>query len=206
MLSGTLSYTDHNSCDYEGGYIDVKTVNLRFLEQAAVKGSEPTRASFIGSKAVYSKVADLDKLIEQIPVYPEGNRIENIRDFQAQVMLYAYYFAGEAAKDDNLYLLTHVASNLVLFGSRIILAHNRILFPCHKKMMSAVQNAPEKPERFVSMARNLLDKPTTQKCMELAQEILTFRRLELPHEQALSLFVRNNEWNWQDHAPPLQDR
>ncbi|OMF32133.1 hypothetical protein BK133_14890 [Paenibacillus sp. FSL H8-0548] len=37
-----LSYTNHEVCSYEGGYVDVKIINMQFLELAAEKGSEPT--------------------------------------------------------------------------------------------------------------------------------------------------------------------
>ena len=69
-----LSYINHDVCEYEGGYIDGKIVNRRFLELAAEQGSEPTRASFIGSKVFYSRVLNLDSILSRIPVYPEANR------------------------------------------------------------------------------------------------------------------------------------
>jgi hypothetical protein len=204
--AGTLSFTDHDSCNYQDGYIDIKTINLQFLELAAKQGSEPTRASFIGSQIIFSKIDGLEDLLHKIPIYPEANRINNIRDFQAQVMLFAYYFASEAIQKSNPYLLTHTVSNLVLFGSRIILAHNRILFPCHKSMMSVVESAPEKPNNYKALVLNLIEAPTLEKCLEFATAILTFRPLELANDEALSLFILNNEWNWLEQNPPLQDR
>nr|AIF26559.1 hypothetical protein [uncultured bacterium fosmid pJB45G2] len=122
---------DKKICDYEGGYIDGKIIDLRFLELAAERGSEPTRYSFVGSKAWFSRIPDLDALLGRIPVYPEANRDRNIRDFFAQIVLYGFFFAEEAVKKNNPYLLAHSASQLVLFGGRLILAHNRLLFPCH---------------------------------------------------------------------------
>lgn len=204
--TNSLSYSNHDVCNYEGGYIDGKLINMRFLELAAEKGSEPTRASFAGSEAIYSTIPNLNELLARIPIYPEQNRINNIRDFQAQVMLYGYYFAGEGAKKNNPYLLSHAVNNLVLFGSRIILAHNRLLFPCHKDMMAAVEKAPEKPDNFIELAKTLLLHPNYEQSMELAQVILAFRELELTFEQAVSLFVQNNEWNWLQHSPPVPDR
>ena len=49
-----LSYINRDICSYEGGYIDGKLVNVRFLELTAERGSEPTRAAFVGSEVVYS--------------------------------------------------------------------------------------------------------------------------------------------------------
>ncbi|ANY69904.1 hypothetical protein BBD42_27935 [Paenibacillus sp. BIHB 4019] len=204
--TNALSYTTHEFCNYEDGYIDVKIINMRFLELAAERGSEPTRASFTGSQAYYSIVPGLNEMLTKISIYPEQNRNQNIKDFQAQVLLYGYYFAGEAVKKNNPYLLSQVVSNLVLFGSRIILAHNRILFPCHKSMMAEVEKAPEKPDTFLELCHELLLNPTHEKCMELTELILNFQDLELSSEQAVSLFIQNNEWNWIDQSPPLQDR
>lgn len=201
-----LAYTTHEFCNYEDGYIDVKILNMRFLELAAEKGSEPTRASFTGSQAVYSTVPGLNERLAKIPVYPELNRTQNIKDFQSQVLLYGYYFAGEAVKKNNPYLLSQVVSNLVLFGSRMILAHNRILFPCHKSMMAEVEKAPEKPDTFLELSHELLLNPTHEKCMELTEVILGFLDMELSSEQAVTRFIQNNEWNWIDQSPPLQDR
>jgi hypothetical protein len=93
-----------------------------------------------------------------------------------------------------------------LFGGRIILAHNRILFPCHKGLMAAVEAAPEKPEQFVEQANLLLAEPTHEKCVEFAKMLLAFREPGITFDQGVSLFVENNEWNWLEHEPPLQDR
>lgn len=201
-----LFYLNRDVCDYEGGYVDGKIINLRFLELAAERGSEPTRSSFVGSKTIYSAIPNLDELIARIPVYPEGNRERNLADFFAQVYLYGYYFAGEAVKKNNPYLLSQSVSSLVLFAGRIVLAHNRILFPCHKSLMSAVESAPEKPNRFVETALDLLQHPTYEKCSSFVQMMLDFRDPGITYQQAVSLFVENNEWNWLEQDPPLSDR
>ncbi|MBB6634622.1 nucleotidyltransferase domain-containing protein [Cohnella thailandensis] len=204
--SNDLSYLNREICDYEGGYIDGKMVNVRFLELAAERGSEPTRNAFVGSKVVYSQLEGLQSLIDRIPVYPEENRERNLRDFYAQIYLYGYYFSNEAAQKGNVYLLHHSATQLVLFGGRIILAHNRLLFPCHKDLMKAEKQAPYKPEGFAEQAEVLLKEPTVDKCMSFAAMLLGFRDPGIPFEQAVSLFVDNNEWNWLEHEPPLTDR
>jgi len=206
--NNNLSYMNHDPviCDYPNGYIDGKVINLRFLELAAERGSEPTRASFVGSKAWFSRIPNMDKLLAKIPVYPEQNRDRNIRDFFAQVILYGFYFASEAVKKNNPYLLSHAVSNLVLFGSRIILAHNRILFPCHKSLMSEVERAPDKPESFIQLANDLLIDPTEQKCAGFASMLLGFANPGLSTEQSVTVFMQNNEWNWLDQEPPLCDR
>ncbi|MGG1640338.1 hypothetical protein ACIFQM_03400 [Paenibacillus sp. NRS-1782] len=201
-----LAYTNHDVCDYPEGYIDGKIINLHFLESASEHGSEPTRASFVGSKAYFSRIPDLDNLLARISVYPEKNRERDIKDFYAQIYLYAFYFAGEAAKKDNTYLKSHAASNLVLFSGRVILTHNRILFPCHKGLIEAVTGAAEKPDNFVEQVNSLLLAPTFEKCMDFAKMMLAFKDPGISFDQAISRFVENNEWNWLTQEPPLQDR
>ncbi|MDI4647115.1 nucleotidyltransferase domain-containing protein [Cohnella hashimotonis] len=204
--SNDLSYLNRDICDYEGGYIDGKMVNVQFLKLASERGSEPTRNAFIGSKTVYSRIEGLQSVIDRIPVYPEANRERNLRDFYAQIYLYGYYFSNEAAQKNNLYLLHHSATQLVLFGGRIILAHNRMLFPCHKDLMKAIKQAPNKPDHFDKQAEDLLNTPTVDKCMSFATMLLGFRDPGISFEKAVSLFVDNNEWNWLEHEPPLADR
>lgn len=201
-----LFYLNREICDYEGGYIDGKMVDVRFLELAAERGSEPTRAAFIGSRVIFTRVPDLQRLIDAIPIYPEANRERNLRDFYAQIYFYGYYFSNEAAKQNNAYLLLHSAVQLVLFGGRIVLAHNNQLFPCHKGLMEAVERVADKPKGFLMLAKQLLAEPSADKCMAFAGMMLGFRDPGITFEQAGSLFVENNEWNWLEHEPPLTDR
>lgn len=55
-----------------------------------------TRAAFVGSRVVFSRLPGLQSLIDRIPIYPEANRERNLRDFYAQLYLYGYYFPSEA--------------------------------------------------------------------------------------------------------------
>ena len=76
-------------CDYGGGFVDGKIINLANLEDVAGKGNEPSRAAFEGAFAAFSKVPDLQDLLHRIPVYPEAGHDERatalfelIRNFQ----------------------------------------------------------------------------------------------------------------------------
>ncbi|WP_171655127.1 nucleotidyltransferase domain-containing protein [Paenibacillus foliorum] len=201
-----LFYFNKEVCDYSGGYIDGKVINYSFLEQAVSRGSEPTRASFLGSYAAFSRIEGLDALLQQIPVYPEANREKNLTDFYAQVSLYGNYFAKKAIEQNNPYLLSHSASNLVLFAGRMILAYNRVLFPCHKSFMRVVEDAPVKPEHFVALANELVQQPTLERITAFVELISEFQDWGVSRHQAVSIFVTNNEWNWMETEPPLQDR
>ncbi|MGN7764804.1 nucleotidyltransferase domain-containing protein [Paenibacillus sp. 22594] len=201
-----LSYVDREVSTYEGGYADIKVINLRFLELAAGQGNEPTRYAFTGSEVVFSRIPELDELVARIPIYPEENRDCNLRDFCAQIFLYAFYFAKEAARKNDAYLLAHSASNLVFFSGRMILAYNRLLFPSHKGLLDAVAAAEAKPKDFRKLATELLQSPSADKSMRFAARMLAFYNHGLSFEQALGIYVLNNERFWTEQPPSLQDR
>jgi hypothetical protein len=201
-----LFYFNDTVCDYPGGYIDGKIIPYRFLESAVKQGSEPTRASFLGAQVVFSRIEGLEAIVKQIPHYPEKNREKNMVDFYAQVLLYGNYFAIKAIEQNNPYLLSQSLSNVVLFASRMILAYNRILFPCHKSLMSVIKDTPDKPEDYDQLVIDLLANPTKEGITSFVELISSFKNWGLTSDQAVSLFIENNEWNWMDALPPLQDR
>jgi len=41
-------------CTYEGGYFDIKYKTKAFLQEAAIRASEPTRNAFVNAQTVYS--------------------------------------------------------------------------------------------------------------------------------------------------------
>ncbi|MBW4080647.1 hypothetical protein [Paenibacillus sp. S150] len=204
--NNTLSYVDREVSTYEGGYADIKVINLRFLELAATQGNEPTRYAFTGSEVLFSRIPGLDELVARIPVYPEQNREQNLQDFSAQIHLYAFYFAKEAAKKNDAYLLAHTVSSLVLFSGRMILAYNRMLFPSHKALLDAVDSAQHKPKDFRKLATELLQAPGLDKALRFAARILAFYNHGLSFEQALGIYVKNNERSWMEQPPALPDR
>ena len=201
-----LFYYNPDICDYEGGYIDGKIIPYSFVVQAEQRGSEPTRASFIGSEVFFSRIPDLQALVDRIPVYPEANRERNMRDFYAQVLLYGRYFAKQAIDQDNEFMLRHAVSQLVLFASRMLLAYNRVLFPCHKSLMAATAQATQKPDGYMDAADQLLREPSKERIDAFLTMISDYQEWGITYDQAVSLFVENNEWSWLEQEPAIQDR
>ncbi|NQX48395.1 nucleotidyltransferase domain-containing protein [Paenibacillus tritici] len=201
-----LSYVDREVSTYEGGYADIKVVNLRFVELAAERGNEPTRYAFTGSEVVFSRIPELGEWVARIPVYPEENRERNLRDFCAQIFMFAFYFAQKAARKNDAFLLAHTASSLVFFSGRMILAYNRMLFPSHKGLLDAVEAAEAKPQDFRKLATELLQSPGANKCKRFAAKVLDFYSHGLSFEQALGIYVQASERSWMEQPPSLQDR
>jgi hypothetical protein len=201
---GDLAYWA--DCDYPGGNIDGKIISRSVLEAAAERGSEPMRSSFTGSTVVHSSIGDLQPLVDRIPVYPEAHRNENMRDFYSQFALNLWYFAPQALERDNAFLLVDALRNIVLFAGRLMLAYNRVLFPCPKQLLDAVASCDELPERFLERSRELLRNPTQERLRDYQALVDGFTDWGLPPEQVLTRFLELDEWSWLDGTPELAKR
>lgn len=196
---------DEDYCEYPGGYVEAKILDLKFLLDAADHGSEPTRWSFKDAIVAFARVPEIEDLVKRIPVYPEHEQREKILLFHAHVWFYPW-FVGEGEKRDDPYLVSKAATDLIFFAARLVLAHNKMLYPHHKWLMSEVAKAPNKPESFEAQCQDLLDNPSQAKAEALSKSVIGhFGNPGLTSEQALSLFVEKNEWNWIHGRPPVAD-
>lgn len=194
-----LLYFSTEFCDYPGGYVDGKIVNLSYLEEAAERGNEATRAAFTGAIVAYSEIPGLDGLLARIAVYQTGEQQDKMRRFYAQFEC-AYWYLGEAIKRSDRYLLTHAASSMVLYGGRLILAHNQILYPYHKLFMGELERAPEKPANLIELIGALMEEPTAESARAFHDAIASFRRWSEPSELWPVRFMKDTELAW------LEDR
>ena len=199
-----LVYYDPSLCDYEGGYVDGKIMPPSFLQEVADHGSEPARAAFVNARVAYSHDPAIAELVARIPVYPEAERAEKLRAFYGQVLLLNWY-VGEAEKRSDPYLLAYMSSDLALFASRLILAHNRMLYPYHKWLMKVVAQAPEKPAHFMEMINALVTQPTQANAQALCDSLSAFQDWGVTIGEAVILFMHHREWNWRTGRAPLQD-
>ena len=191
--------------DYEGGYVDVKYADRRFLEDAADHGSEPTRDSFKGTFVAWGRIEGLPELLEAIPVYPEGVREEKIRRFLSQALLQRF-FLREAKKRNDAFLTGHAKSQMVLFAGRTVLAHNRILFPSAKRLLERVEAAPDKPVDWTERVTALLEPGDGVEAGEaLMASLAEWHDFGIDWATALGLYVEDSEFNWRDGRPPLSD-
>ena len=92
-------------CDYDGGYVDGKIIDLASLNDVAERGNEPSRAAFEGAFVAYSHVSDLDALLHRIPVSPEAGHDERIKAFYSMAFL-QHWLMHEAERHSNRYTLS----------------------------------------------------------------------------------------------------
>jgi hypothetical protein len=204
VSANQFHYFNPDLCDYPGGYVDGKIVDLAFLVDVAEHGSEPARAAFVGAWIAYSRLPDLDELLRRIPVYPEHERQEKIRSFYAQLEA-LHWYVGEAEKRRDPYLMAHVVADLVLFGGRLILAHNRVLYPYHKWFVTVLSAAPAKPDNLIALAERLLAEPNKAHAEAFYDAVASFTDWDKPPEGWPVRFMHDSEWTWRNGRSPIAD-
>jgi hypothetical protein len=150
-------------------------------------------------------VPDLAALISRIPVYSERERTEKMIGFASQLPVHFAYMQL-ADYSQNPYLLAETAVELVLFGGRLLLAHNRILYPGRKWFMRQLECAPQKPAGLLALATDLLRHPGIAPAETFCAAIAAFNDWPQAPEGAMARFQRDRELLWRIGIPPLADR
>ncbi len=190
-----LTFLWHDVASYEGGFVEGRYLSESFIREAAERGSEPTRHSFTAVYPVFTVDPDIADKIRRIPVYPEHERQYRIDAFMAQMYINRIYFWPDAVRRQDLYMRTRASAEIVLFGGRLILAHNRILFPCQRRLMEYVAAAPEKPAGFVELATTFLSEQTPESMEAFYQAVESFTDWNLQSDVE-SNFQRDMEMSW----------
>jgi hypothetical protein len=174
-----------------GGYI----LNWQYLLDAAERGDERTRFQFVKAHVVFSQIAELEQTIARITAYPESERIEKMKSFYSQLPLH-FSFMELAEYSQNAYLLSETAVALVLFGGRLILAHNRMLYPGRKWFMHEFERAPDKPEGIIDLATQLLHHPGIAHARAFYESIAHYTDWPQPEGGTWQRIHEDNVWNW----------
>jgi hypothetical protein len=202
--SGQYHFYSTDFTDYPGGYADGKYMDLSFLRDVAEKGSDPARFAFEGGMVTLAKHDEIKPLVSKIAVYPEGKHLDRIASFYGQVMAMGW-FAGEAEKRNDPYLMLKTATDLSLFACRLILAHNRMLYPYHKWLMTMVEKAPLKPEGFVDRVNDLVSSPSKSHAHALIECVANYREWEGDPKGWVIRFFEDVEWTWRTNKPDIHE-
>jgi predicted nucleotidyltransferase len=202
--TGKLHFFNTDLCTYEGGYVDGKYLNINFVRQVLERGSEPARFAFEGSQVLFSKVDGFAEDICKIAEYPASKKIERIKRFYAQFEAWHWY-CGEALSKGNRYLLGTAISKLILFGGRLILAHNEMLYPYHKWLLKVLESAKDKPSDLLNCIQALTELPTVENIEAFYEKVKTFQLWEEDPYSWPVQFLLDSELNWMDGKTPVDD-
>ncbi len=200
-----LSECIFGHCTYEGGYFDLKYFTLPFLRAAAQRGSEPTRNQFAKARLVACHSAEIERLIPQIGVFQQSEKDEKMASFYAALALYAGYFWHSSKT--NPYLRVRCAADILLFGYRLLLQENGVLFPSHKALLQTVAALPNKPEGIVAKGERVLAEMSDEAVKDFDDAIRGFIAYQPPKNwaQVLTRFVDDNELWWYKNRPFLAE-
>lgn len=203
---GNMTVVLHDVTTYPGGYLDGKYTSLSFIKQVAEMGSEPARWAFDGAQVLFNRNEGpaLEEAIRAAPVYPAAEERERQRWFRAQLEIWAWY-TTEAIKKKNKYLLHTAVGKLILFGGRLILSHNELLYPYHKWFLRVLDSAPQKPEGLMACIDDLASDPTLDKVQAFAGLIKEFQDWPTGPHRFGAIFMEDSELNWLHIKTPVED-
>lgn len=196
---GTHGDAADGRVEFGGEFTDIDVLRL-----TAERGPEPARFAFTDAIVAFSRTPDLAPVLSRIPVYPEAERDEKMKSFVSQLPVHlAYLTHAVYAKKE--WLLAQTAVELVLFGGRLILAENRILFPNRKQFIATLERAPRKPDGFVDLARELSARPSLSLAKRFYDSVMSFKEWPVPTEGHWARFGKDRETNWRTGRPALAD-
>lgn len=202
--AGQIHFFNRDLCTYEGGYVDGKYLSLNFVKQVLEKGSDPARFAFEGSQVLISRVNGFAEDVCRIAEYPVAEKAERIKRFYAQFEAWHWY-CGEALAKGNQYLLGTSVSKLILFGGRLILTHNEMLYPYHKWFLKVVETAREKPSGLMASIQSLAESPTAENVEAFYEKVKTFQPWSDNPYSWPAQFMLDSELNWMDGRTPVDD-
>ncbi len=199
-----LSECVFGHCTYEKGYFDIKYCTKAYLAATAERGSEPSRYAFTGSRCLFARDPEIEPMIAAIPVFQTAQKAEKMLSFYSAYALNSGYFWRASA--DNPYLRHRAAAEAALFGLRLVLQEEEILFPCQKNLWVMIQSLPG-TEALLAACEAFL-KALTDEALQAYSEALFARIRYRPPEdysQTLTRFIDDMELWWYKERPLIAE-
>jgi hypothetical protein len=203
---GRLTWSDPSICDWEGGYVDAKYLDLDLLGRVADHGSEPARYAFQGARVLLDRADGLQGLLARAVRYPIEGRDQRVARFTAQLLAWRWYHS-EAVRKDSPYLGALARHKVTLFACRIVLARNERLYPFHKWLLTETERAPDRPPALLEDIDRMLREPDQARVERLVAEVLEWYAIDEPTANASwpSLFMEDTELAWLHGRAPIDD-
>ncbi|RAK04862.1 hypothetical protein C8C77_1389 [Halanaerobium saccharolyticum] len=124
--------------------------------------------------------------------------------FYAQFEAWKWY-AEEAIKHNNMYLLNRSVNNFVLFGGRLILAENETLYPFHKWFLKVLSEVKNKPTNLMGIIDQLMSAPNQKLIDQFYQKIKDYKDWPQSELRWPNIFMQDTELSWLDDKTPVAD-
>ncbi|KAK4039739.1 hypothetical protein C8A01DRAFT_46843 [Parachaetomium inaequale] len=211
LRSGERTFVSTALATYPGGFVDAKYISLGFMREVAERGSEPARFAFEGARVVLDRIPPeegvLGGVLERIVGYPVEGKRERVVRFRAQLDAWRWY-CGEGLRKregDGGYLLGLAVRKLVLFGGRLVLAENEVLYPFHKWFLRVLEGVERKPEGLMECVRRVLGEPSEENVEAFYELIKGWREWEESSNRWGPQFMVDTELTWMSGHTPVDD-
>ncbi len=204
LTDNSLQFFSTDLATYANGYVDGKYLSAAFLTDVEQRGSEPARFAFADAQVLFTRMDGLTDQLQRIVRYPHEDKANRISGFFAQFQAWHWY-VGEAAKKNNAYLMGVATSKLLLFGGRMILAHNELLYPYHKWFLAMLARAEHKPAELLHIMQELSAQPTYERATTFYTLINEFRDWETEAVPWPHRFMLDTELTWLHGTAPIDD-
>ncbi len=96
-------------------------------------------------------------------------------------------------------------AKLALFGGRLILTHNELLYPYHKWLLAQLARAPQRPDGLMTALAELQAARSAGTVEGFYELVRDFQPWPTPPGGWPAQFMRDSELNWLAGAPPIDD-
>jgi predicted nucleotidyltransferase len=201
--AGRYAWVDRRDLDYPGSYIDVKLASPAYLAAAADAADDPTRASFLKARVAFSRIDGLENLLARIASLPDHVWDERARSYVAQAHLYGGYFLRQAVERGDEFLRRHAGLHLTFAAARAALAAGRVMLPGPKYISKLVRTVPS-PEGFIEAWEQAVAEPDLESGGALLEILNEWLGDGMSPDDALSMFIRDNELAWLRGTVPAE--
>lgn len=205
VQNNTTTETIKGYCTYEDGYFDVKYMTKAYLEDAAYKGSEPTRNAFIKAQVLFTKDVDIPRIVSKIPIFQKQEKEEKMLSFYADFWLNYYYFLKSCPLDG--YMKLHAVNEVLYSIYRMILQEHEILFPCNRRLEEFVADLSEETAALTDLGKRAAQSQQMSDVdafVDFFKQITTYQE---PREigNVLSQYTKDYEQWWREPRPNINE-
>lgn len=201
--AGRFAWVERQGVDYPGSYIDIKLASPAYLDSAADRADDPTRASFLRARIAWSRIPGLEGTLSRITTLPDDVWDERVRSHIAQARLYGGYFLRQAMERGDEFLRRHAGLHLTLAAARAALAAAHVMLPGPKYISKLVHTVPT-PAGFVTAWDHAVTNPDQDSGQALLRVLDEWLGGEMTPDETLSTFIRDNELAWLRGSVPAE--
>jgi hypothetical protein len=180
-------------CSEANGYL----ISAPVLKEICDHGNEIERWMFTRALVVFSKDAEINKLVAEILCYPERDRIRRMESYHSQ-MHYHFSFFEFAYLSQTKYLIYETATKMILSIGRLILTDNRILYPNRKWFFRELQKAPDMPVGICGAMLAFLDAPSIEASRRMIEMVENYKAYPVPPEGMKARISRESILNLEE--------